>query len=268
MKSKSKYVWGLLFALVGLAAHGAMASATTPSGVSNPPAAALPAGNAAQQWNKIAEDTVVGSGAFQGEGFVYMAYVSMAMDRAVNPGKRQGQSPDAAITESAYRILLHYFPANAPEPDGAPRRRARRDPGRTGEAQRNRARPTRGRQGPARAGARRPTNADRLDLTLPGAGPRTRRLASHTVGIRRGADAVDGDHAAVRAPERAPVLAATAPVAAQPAVGRRIQRSQVARRGRQRNAHARPDHGRDLLDRERRPPIQRPRTHHRDEHEP
>jgi VCPO second helical-bundle domain len=113
MKSKSKYAWALLLALVGLAAHGAVASATTPSGASNPPAAALPAGNAAEQWNKIAEDTVVGSGAFQGEGFVYMAYVSMAMDRAVNPGERQGQSPDAAVTESAYRILVHYFPANA-----------------------------------------------------------------------------------------------------------------------------------------------------------
>ena len=77
--------------------------------------AALPPGDAAEQWNKIAEDTIVGSGAFQGEGFVYMAYVSMAMDRAVNPGERQGQSPDAAVTESAYRILVHYFPANAPD---------------------------------------------------------------------------------------------------------------------------------------------------------
>ena len=57
----------------------------------------------------------MGSGAFQGEGFVYMAYVSMAMDRAVNSGKREGVSSDAAVTESAYRILVHYFPANAPD---------------------------------------------------------------------------------------------------------------------------------------------------------
>jgi hypothetical protein len=84
-------------------------------GATHDAAAALPPGNAAQQWNKIAEDTIVGSGAFQGEGFVYMAYVSMAMDRAVNPGKRRGQSPDAAVTESAYRILVHYFPAQAPD---------------------------------------------------------------------------------------------------------------------------------------------------------
>jgi hypothetical protein len=81
------------------------------AGAARSAAAALPPGNAAEQWNKIAEDTIVGSGAFQGEGFVYMAYVSMAMDRAVNPGERQGQSPDAAVTESAYRILVHYFPA-------------------------------------------------------------------------------------------------------------------------------------------------------------
>ena len=78
-------------------------------------AAALPPGNAAQQWDKIAEDTVVGSGAFQGEGFVYMAYVSMAMDRAVSPGERQGQSPDAAVTEAAFRILVRCFPAKEPD---------------------------------------------------------------------------------------------------------------------------------------------------------
>jgi len=78
-------------------------------------AAALPPGNAAQQWDQIAEDTVVGSGAFQGEGFVYMAYVSQAMHGAVNPGERNGQSPDAAVTEAAYRILVHHFPAREPD---------------------------------------------------------------------------------------------------------------------------------------------------------
>jgi membrane-associated phospholipid phosphatase len=92
--------------VVAVAALGFAASA----GTTRTAAAALPPGNAAQQWNKIAEDTVVGSGAFQGEGFVYMAYVSMAMDRAVNPGERHGQSPDAAVTEAAYQILVHYFP--------------------------------------------------------------------------------------------------------------------------------------------------------------
>src|SRR4051812_9186315 len=75
--------------------------------------AALPPGNAAQQWDQIAEDTVVGSGAVQSEGFLYMAYVSKAMDAAVSPGERRGQSPDAAVTEAAYDVLVHYFPARA-----------------------------------------------------------------------------------------------------------------------------------------------------------
>ena len=116
--------------VAAVAACAVAASAVTIHGA----AAALPPGNAAQQWDKIAEDTVVGSGAFQGEGFVYMAYVSMAMDRAVNPGERRGQSPDAAVTEAAYRVLVHYFPAQetnltalhdaavAAIPDGAAKR--------------------------------------------------------------------------------------------------------------------------------------------------
>src|SRR5712692_1164701 len=43
----------------------------------------LPPGNTVQQWNTIAENTVVGSGAFQAEGFIYMGYVSSAMYDAV-----------------------------------------------------------------------------------------------------------------------------------------------------------------------------------------
>jgi hypothetical protein len=119
---------------LGLVAAVAACAVAASAGVRHSAAAALPPGNAAQQWNKIAEDTVVASGAFQGEGFVYMAYVSMAMDRAVNPGERQGQSPDAAVTEAAYRVLVHYFPAQEPNltalhdaelaaiPDGAAKR--------------------------------------------------------------------------------------------------------------------------------------------------
>jgi len=97
-------------------------------------AATLPPGNAAQQWEKIAEDTAVGAGAFQGEAFVYLAYVTAAMDRAVSPGERRGQSPDAAVAEAAYDVLVHYFPAKAADlaalrdlalaavPDGAAKR--------------------------------------------------------------------------------------------------------------------------------------------------
>jgi VCPO second helical-bundle domain len=75
--------------------------------------AVLPPGNTAQQWDKIAEDTVVGSGAFQNEGFIYMAYVSNAMYNAVSPGERRGQDADAALVEAAYTTLSHYFPAQA-----------------------------------------------------------------------------------------------------------------------------------------------------------
>ena len=48
-----------------------------------PASATLPPGNTVQQWNKIAEDTVVGSGAFQAEGYIYMAYTSAAVYDAV-----------------------------------------------------------------------------------------------------------------------------------------------------------------------------------------
>src|SRR5712691_9303109 len=75
--------------------------------------AVLPPGNTAQQWDKIAEDTVVGSGAFQNEGLLYMAYVSNAMYRSIAPGERRGQSADAAVIEAAYTTLSYYFPAQA-----------------------------------------------------------------------------------------------------------------------------------------------------------
>jgi vanadium-dependent haloperoxidase-like protein len=91
----------------------ATAAAALTLGTSTGRAVTLPPGNAAQQWDKIAEDTVVGAGAFQGEGFVYLAYVSKAMDGAVNPGQRNGQNADAAVTQAAYDVLVHYFPAQA-----------------------------------------------------------------------------------------------------------------------------------------------------------
>src|SRR5262249_46216907 len=91
----------------------AVAAAALTLGASTGSAVSLPPGNTAQQWDKIAEDTVVGSGAFQGESFVYLAYVSKAMDRAVNPGQRNGQSADAAVAQAAYDVLVHYFPSQA-----------------------------------------------------------------------------------------------------------------------------------------------------------
>jgi hypothetical protein len=101
--------------LVAVAVAGLLAAAALVGGISTPTAkaAVLPPGNTVQQWDKIAEDTVVGSGAFQNEGLVYMAYVSRAMYRAISPGERRGQSPDAAVVEAAYTTLSHYFPAQS-----------------------------------------------------------------------------------------------------------------------------------------------------------
>src|SRR6266542_5982053 len=95
------------------------------AGTAREAAAALPPGNTVAQWNKIAEDTVVGSGAFQAEGFVYMAYVSAAVyDAAVaihggfepyGPAitAPAGASSDAAVVEAAYQTLVNYFPSQA-----------------------------------------------------------------------------------------------------------------------------------------------------------
>jgi membrane-associated phospholipid phosphatase len=91
-------------------------------GTLNTALAAAP-GNTVEQWNKIAEDTVVGSGAFQPEGFIYMSYVSAAVYNAtvaIN-GKyaplgspitaTTGSSTEAAVIEAAYDTLVHYFPS-------------------------------------------------------------------------------------------------------------------------------------------------------------
>jgi hypothetical protein len=95
----------------------------------------LPAGNAVQQWDQLAADTVVRSGALQIEGFQYMAYVSGAVYNAVMSiqggyktwGPRikspVGASAKAAAIEAAYQILVHYFPspraAGSPDLDAA-----------------------------------------------------------------------------------------------------------------------------------------------------
>src|SRR6185436_19791815 len=112
-------MFGLL--LVALAVVVAVAGSSSPSAQAVLPA--LP--NTVQQWNKIAEDTVVGSGAFQGEGEVYMSYTATAVYDAVvaieggyepyGPGVSApaGASVDCAVVEAAYRTLLHYFQSNA-----------------------------------------------------------------------------------------------------------------------------------------------------------
>ena len=93
--------------------------------LASPVSATLPPGNTVEQWNKIAEDTVVGSGAFQAEGLVYMSYTSaavydaaVAIDGDFEPygppiTAPPGASVDCAIVEAAYRTLVNYFPLQA-----------------------------------------------------------------------------------------------------------------------------------------------------------
>ena len=83
----------------------------------------LPPGNTVQQWNTIAENTVIASNAFQAEGFIYMAYVSTAVHDAVVSieGGYEAYGPpiavtspastDAAVVEAAYQTLINYFPS-------------------------------------------------------------------------------------------------------------------------------------------------------------
>jgi hypothetical protein len=91
--------------------------------VSGPAAASGP--NIVAQWNKIAEDTVVGSGAQQIEGLVYMSYTQIAVYDALvaivggyepyGPplSAPAGASADAAVVEAAYTTLSTYFTASA-----------------------------------------------------------------------------------------------------------------------------------------------------------
>ncbi len=102
------------------------------AGTTRNAAAALPPGNTVAQWNKIAEDTVVGSGTFQSEGLIYMAYASAAVYDAVvaieggfepyGPARSApaGASVDAAVVEAAYQTLWAYFPPESCNPASPP----------------------------------------------------------------------------------------------------------------------------------------------------
>ena len=93
--------------------------------LASPASATLPSGNTVEQWNKIAEDTVVSSGAFQTEGLIYMSYTSaavydaaVAIDGGFEPygppiTAPPGASVDCAVIEAAYRTLVNYFPSQA-----------------------------------------------------------------------------------------------------------------------------------------------------------
>jgi hypothetical protein len=117
-RRRATALWAAAVATVALA----IASA---AGTTRTAAAALPPGNTVVQWNTIAENTVVGSGAFQSEGFIYMAYASAAVYDAlvaIEGGYQPygpalsapaGASTDAAVVEAAYRTLVYYFPSQA-----------------------------------------------------------------------------------------------------------------------------------------------------------
>ncbi|MEN3312194.1 MAG: hypothetical protein V7645_1523 [Actinomycetota bacterium] len=118
MKSLSTRILGLV---VGVAVVAALGAATSRNAQAVLPT--LP--NTVQQWNKIAEDTVLASGAFQGEGQIYMSYESLAVYDAVvaiqggfepyGPAidAPTGASLDCAVVEAAYRTLRHYFSTSA-----------------------------------------------------------------------------------------------------------------------------------------------------------
>ena len=97
---------------------------TASAGTTGTAAAALPPGNTVAQWDKIAEDTVVGSGAFQNESLIYMGYTSAAVYNAVvaiEGGYRPlldstltappGALAGCAVVEAAYQTLRYYFAA-------------------------------------------------------------------------------------------------------------------------------------------------------------
>src|SRR5581483_5445207 len=111
-----------LAGVCGVAVAAAALVAAAAPGDGRTASVVLPPGNTVEQWNQIAENTVVGSGAFQIEGFIYMAYESTAVYDAVVslqggykpllPAFRvwKQASPDAAVVEAAYRTLTHFFP--------------------------------------------------------------------------------------------------------------------------------------------------------------
>jgi hypothetical protein len=127
--SKSGFTRIMASASVVLLVTLAMVIMTSPAGKAAP---TLPPGNTVEQWNKIAEDAVVGSGTFQPEGVVYMAYVSAAVYDAVVAIEGgfepygppitapAGVSVDAAVVEAAYLTLWTYFPPESCNPNSPP----------------------------------------------------------------------------------------------------------------------------------------------------
>ena len=246
--------------LLSLAAGG-----WTPAAASGP--------NIVEQWNKIAEDTVVATGAFQIEGFVYMSYTQTAVYDALVAidGTYQsfgpaiaapaGASREAAVVEAAYETLAFYIPSAAgplgtardtslgaiapgqPKTDGIAvghQAAANIIAMRTGD----------GRQTPIASTSSFPTKTP---------GPGVWRL---TPPLPRAADAVGGSHEAVRPADGGSLPAAAAAVPVEPRMGRRRRGDQGDGPGHQHAADSRRDGDREVLDRQRDPPGQPPRPRH------
>jgi VCPO second helical-bundle domain len=118
--------------LLRLVMAAVTALAVTASVGTTPNATAALPGNTVSQWNQIAENIVVGSGAFQSEGLIYMAYVSAAVYDAVvaieggfepygpSINAPDGASTEAAVVEAAYRTLWASFPPSSCNPASPP----------------------------------------------------------------------------------------------------------------------------------------------------
>ena len=170
--------------LLSLAAGG-----WTPAAASGP--------NIVEQWNKIAEDTVVATGAFQIEGFVYMSYTQTAVYDALVAidGTYQsfgpaiaapaGASREAAVVEAAYETLAFYIPSAAGPLGTAQSMIARSDRPRTGEDRRHRGRTPGRREHHRHADGRRPPDADRIDVIVPDQDTGTGRVAPDAAATSR-----------------------------------------------------------------------------------
>jgi hypothetical protein len=113
----------LMVTAVAVAAAAIGGAGTAPSAAAT--SCTLPAGNAAQQWDEIAQTIVVGAGPFQNEGLIYMAYANGAVYDAVTSilgGYRPvgpripvlvNASADAGVAAAASETLTYYFPVQA-----------------------------------------------------------------------------------------------------------------------------------------------------------
>ena len=202
----------LLLTAVALAAAAGARTA-------RPSTTTLPAGNTVEQWDKIAEDTVVGSGRSRTKACstwltsrprstTRVSLTAAATPLLPNSGSRHA-SLDAAVVEAAYRTLSHYFPALRRRSTRSTRRRSPRS--RTaGRSCREEDRSGRRRPVIRRADRRRPDHADRINLELPNAHTGPGRVAADAAATAA-ADSVARQRQTVPPPERHPVPAPPAP---------------------------------------------------------